>query len=97
MGGSPGRRGHVSARTGRPVTFSVVFTTSATEKPRPLPRLKDWLGLPFASQSRAQTWASARSLTRRAAPREADRGRLVLDEMGSLARHPPGIGAPRLH
>ena len=41
-GGSPGRRAHIFVFTGRPVTFSVVITTSATEKPRPLPILNEW-------------------------------------------------------
>jgi len=35
--------------------FSLVFTSSATEKPRPLPRLYESLGLPAASQSMAAT------------------------------------------
>jgi hypothetical protein len=52
-GGSPGRRSHISVGIGRPVTFSLVFTTSATEKPRPLPRLIGLPGLPAASQSMA--------------------------------------------
>ena len=56
-------RAHISVGTDCPVTFSLAFTTSETEKPWPLPRLNESLGLPAASQSMAATCASARSLT----------------------------------
>jgi hypothetical protein len=61
--GSPARRGRISARTGGSVIFSVVCTTSATEKPRLLPRLTERLGRPFANRARRHGPSRGRSHT----------------------------------